>query len=164
MSLEINLIDVGLVSILIFLVISLIRPTIRSRFIPAIEGYQSQPSKHPQCLVHKKYTPVELAVYDGKQPGGQGRLLLAIQRRMKAKDEKAEKGWTEVRLERTVFDVSSGRGFYGPGEPFIKRPALSLVYSRITILVAFAQTVRTGTLPEEMLLEGWPCNRSMRTC
>jgi len=122
MSLEINLIDVGLVSILIFLIISLIRPTIRSRFIPAIEGYQSQNSKHPQCLVHKKYTPVELAVYDGKQPGGQGRLLLAIQRRMKAKDEKAEKGWTEVRLERTVFDVSSGRGFYGPGEPSSNGP------------------------------------------
>lgn len=116
MTLEINLIDVALVSILIFLIISLIRPSPRSRSVPALDGYQSQPSKHPQCLLHKNYTPSELAVYDGKQPEGQGRLLLAIQRRMKAKNEKAERGWTEVRLERTVFDVSSGRGFYGPGE------------------------------------------------
>ena len=43
-------------------------------------------------------------------------MLLAIQRRMKAKDEKEERGWREVRLERTVFDVTAGAGFYGPGE------------------------------------------------
>jgi hypothetical protein len=164
MPLEINLIDVALVSILIFLIISLVRPSIRSRSVPALEGYQSQPSKHPQSLVHKKYTPTELAEYDGKQPGGQGRLLLAIQRRMKAKDETAERGWTEVRLERTVFDVSAGRGFYGPGEPSPNSQHFRSYTHALPHSLTFAQTVRTGILPEEMLLEAWPSNRSIKTC
>jgi hypothetical protein len=81
-----------------------------------LTDYQAIPKKHPQCLVYKKFTPRELARYDGKRKDGEGRLLLAIQRRMKAKDEKEERGWREVRLERTVFDVTSGAGFYGPGE------------------------------------------------
>jgi hypothetical protein len=66
--------------------------------------------------VYKKYTPRELAKYDGKQSDGEGRLMLAIQRRMKAKDDTVGRGWREVRLERTVFDVTAGRGFYGPGQ------------------------------------------------
>jgi membrane-associated progesterone receptor component len=115
---EINLVDIGLVSILIYLIIALIRPALRPRSPtqPTKEGYQALPGKHPQCLVYKKFTPRELAKYDGKRADGGGRLLLAIQRRMKAKDETAERGWREVRLERTVFDVTTGASFYGPGE------------------------------------------------
>jgi membrane-associated progesterone receptor component len=68
-----------------------------STYDPAV--YNWLPAKHPDVLVYKKYTPKELAVYDGKESQG-GRILLAIQR---------------VKGERTVFDVGSGRGFYGPG-------------------------------------------------
>ena len=115
---EINLVDIGLVSILVYLVIALVRPALRPRSSTqrSKEGYQATPEKHPQCLVYKKYTPKELAKFDGKRTDGGGRLLLAIQRRMKAKDETQERGWREVRLERTVFDVTAGAGFYGPGK------------------------------------------------
>jgi hypothetical protein len=117
---EINLVDIGLISILIYLLIALIRPALRPRTSTPAQrpstDYQAIPKKHPQCLVYKKFTPRELAKFDGKRKDGEGRLLLAIQRRMKAKDEKEERGWREVRLERTVFDVTSGAGFYGPGK------------------------------------------------
>jgi membrane-associated progesterone receptor component len=118
---EVNLVDIGLVSILIYLLIALVRPALRPRSGSSSqrpqEGYQAIPKKHPQCLVYKKFTPRELARFDGKRADGEERLLLAIQRRMKAKDETAERGWREVRLERTVFDVTAGASFYGPGEP-----------------------------------------------
>jgi hypothetical protein len=112
---EVNVIDVCLVSILIYLIIVLVRPARRPRSTPVAEGYNKVPEQHPQCLVYKQYTPLELAVFDGKQ-GAEGRILLAIERRAKAKDEKEAKGWREVRLERTVFDVTAGRSFYGPGK------------------------------------------------
>jgi membrane-associated progesterone receptor component len=69
-----------------------------SEYDPKI--YNWRPAKHPEVLLYKKYTPKELAAHDGK---GGGRILLAIKR----------VGGGEG--ERTVFDVSSGRGFYGPG-------------------------------------------------
>ena len=112
---EVNVIDVCLVSILIYLIIVLVRPARRPRSAPVAEGYNKVPEQHPQCLVHKQYTPLELSVFNGKQ-GTEGRILLAIERRAKAKDEKEAKGWREVRLERTVFDVTAGRSFYGPGK------------------------------------------------
>jgi membrane-associated progesterone receptor component len=68
--------------------------------------YNWMPAKHPEVIVHRKYTASELAELDGK---GGGRILLAIMR--VGRDGKVSKG-----LERTVFDVSNGRSFYGPGE------------------------------------------------
>ena len=67
--------------------------------------YNWLPATHPEVLVHRKFTPKDLSVFDGKDGG---RICLAILK------EKGKDG----RQERTVFDVSSGRGFYGPGEWF----------------------------------------------
>jgi hypothetical protein len=69
--------------------------------------YNWLPEKHPDVLVQKKYTPTTLAPFDGKTGG---RILLAI---MKAPGGKLVSGG---KGERTVFDVSSGRSFYGPGK------------------------------------------------
>ncbi|GFZ45565.1 hypothetical protein JCM24511_03293 [Saitozyma sp. JCM 24511] len=66
--------------------------------------YNWMPAKHPEVIVHRKYTAAELAELDGKDGG---RILLAIMR--VGRDGKVSKG-----LERTVFDVSNGRSFYGP--------------------------------------------------
>jgi membrane-associated progesterone receptor component len=61
--------------------------------------YNWLPSKHPETLVHQAYTPKQLIHHDGKDGG---RILLAI---MNVSGKK----------ERTVFDVTSGKSFYGPG-------------------------------------------------
>ena len=55
-------------------------------------GYTWMPKSHPPTVLFKNYTPKTLAQYDGKDGG---RILLAIM--------------------ATVFDVSAGRNFYGPG-------------------------------------------------
>lgn len=55
-------------------------------------------AKHPEAVVFKDFTPRELVKYDGKQDGGKGRIYLAVKGR--------------------VFDVTSGRGFYGPDGPY----------------------------------------------
>lgn len=59
-------------------------------------GYNWLPPKHPETTIWKLYTPRSLAAFDGKDGG---RILLAI--------------------DRNVFDVSTGKGFYGPGEHII---------------------------------------------
>ncbi len=59
-------------------------------------------------MVWRRYTAKGMSVFDGKDGG---RILLSILK--VGRDGKVpvdgKKG------ERTVFDVSSGRGFYGPG-------------------------------------------------
>jgi membrane-associated progesterone receptor component len=69
--------------------------------------YNWMPARHPDVLCHKSYTPVELAELDGRK-NPNGRICLAIMR--VGGDGKVSPG-----LERTVFDVSSGASFYGPG-------------------------------------------------
>lgn len=56
------------------------------------KGYSWMPAKHPPSVVFQIYTPKTLAPYDGRN---NGRILLAI--------------------DGMVFDVTAGRGFYGPG-------------------------------------------------
>lgn len=74
----------------------------------AEEHYNWAPAKHPEVICYKKFTPLELKKYDGVDGG---RILLAIIRTgVSGKIPPRENE------ERTVFDVSSGRGFYGPGE------------------------------------------------
>lgn len=51
------------------------------------------PAKHPDVYVFKNYTPKELQAYDGTQ--GDGRVLMAV--------------------NGSVYDVTRGRNFYGPG-------------------------------------------------
>ncbi|WRT64301.1 uncharacterized protein IL334_001233 [Kwoniella shivajii] len=69
------------------------------------EVYNWLPAKHPEVLCHRKYTAKQLLAYDGtgRDKGGE-RILLAILR-------VAQNGkWGE----RTVFDVTAGKTFYGP--------------------------------------------------
>jgi membrane-associated progesterone receptor component len=80
------------------------------------DGYDWMPATHPECILLRSYTPKELSVFDGNTPGPDGtpgKILLAIERRERVKGEDGQ--WKFERKERTVFDVSAGRGFYGPG-------------------------------------------------
>jgi membrane-associated progesterone receptor component len=56
-------------------------------------GYSWMPRTHAPALLFQTYTPLTLAKFGGHDGG---RILLAI--------------------AGTVFDVTAGRGFYGPGE------------------------------------------------
>ena len=56
-------------------------------------GYSWMPRAHPPTILFTTYTPRTLVKFDGKDGG---RILLAI--------------------AGTVFDVTAGRGFYGPGK------------------------------------------------
>jgi membrane-associated progesterone receptor component len=68
--------------------------------------YNWMPAERPKCQVYKDYTPIEMSIFDGKDGG---KILLAIMkvgRDLKVNPEG----------ERTIFDVTNGRNFYGPGE------------------------------------------------
>lgn len=56
-------------------------------------GYTWMPKSHPATVLFKTYTPKTLEPFSGKDGG---RILLAI--------------------NGTVFDVSQGKNFYGPGK------------------------------------------------
>lgn len=60
---------------------------------PKPGAYSWMPKTHPPTVLYKKYTSKTLLPFDGKD--GE-RILLAIKGK--------------------VFDVTQGRGFYGPGE------------------------------------------------
>jgi membrane-associated progesterone receptor component len=66
-------------------------------------GYSWKPRAHAPALLFQTYTPRTLAKYSGHD---NGRILLAI--------------------TGTVFDVTAGRGFYGPGEQSFPHPLCSL--------------------------------------
>ncbi|KAK4686164.1 hypothetical protein P7C73_g3968, partial [Tremellales sp. Uapishka_1] len=68
------------------------------------DEYNWLPAKHPEVLCHQKFTPAQLSEYDGVKSE---RILLAVMK--VGRDGKLSK-----ERERTVFDVSAGRGFYGP--------------------------------------------------
>lgn len=54
-------------------------------------------AKHPEVLVFKNYTPIELLPFNGL--GKDGRILMAV--------------------NGSIYDVSRGRNFYGPGMCYI---------------------------------------------
>ncbi|KAL7336658.1 cytochrome b5-like heme/steroid binding domain-containing protein [Rhodotorula toruloides] len=61
--------------------------------------YHWRPATHPKSEVWRKWTTKELRGFDGTDPAKEGgRILFAIRRK--------------------VYDVSSGRNFYGPGGPY----------------------------------------------
>ncbi|KAK4054305.1 Dihydrodipicolinate synthase [Microbotryomycetes sp. JL221] len=65
------------------------------------KSYNWRPLRHStlDSLVWKTWNPIQLRAYDGtNQELDKGRILFAIRRK--------------------VYDVSSGRGFYGPGGPY----------------------------------------------
>lgn len=71
--------------------------------------YNWMPAKHQKTICYRKYTSKELSEYDGRGGAKGDRILLAIMhvgRDMKVKDG----------LVRTVFDVTAGASFYGPGK------------------------------------------------
>lgn len=99
MPLEINLLNVLLLAILGYLIYPLIWPAEARLDYKDPSSYNYYPTRHPEVLLYRKYTPQELAHYDGVKDE---KILLAIR-----------KG---VDGERTVFDVTAGKSFYGPGE------------------------------------------------
>jgi membrane-associated progesterone receptor component len=70
--------------------------------------YNWAPAAHPPVICARKFTVHDLEPYNGKNVAEKdgGRILLAIARLNKDGSLK----------ERTVFDVTNGRNFYGPGE------------------------------------------------
>ena len=84
----------------------------------AEDQYNWIPAKHPEVACFQKFGPKELSKFDGKDGG---RICLAIMRI--GRDGKVPDGG---KGERTVFDVSNGRNFYGPGEScIVLRPPCS---------------------------------------
>ncbi|CAO3607512.1 unnamed protein product [Cunninghamella blakesleeana] len=55
-------------------------------------------AKHPEVLVFRNYTPIELLPYDGTNKEVKERILMGV--------------------NGSVFDVSRGRSFYGPDGPY----------------------------------------------
>jgi membrane-associated progesterone receptor component len=73
-------------------------------FLYVLKSYVAAPQavaptpKHPEIIVFKNYTPVELRPFDGKQDNGKGRILMAV--------------------SGNVYDVTRGGSFYGPNGPY----------------------------------------------
>ena len=117
----------------------------------AEDEYNWLPAKHPEVLCYRRYGPKELSQYNGVDGG---RILLAIMR-VGRNGKLAENG----KGERTVFDVSNGRQFYGPGEFFNMLHRLILL-SSCPILTL--QTACMATLLAETHHVVWPNSRSTR--
>lgn len=64
-----------------------------------LESYSWMPEKHPESIVWRSYTPRQLRAFDGTA-GPHAPILFAIRGK--------------------IYDVTSGRGFYGPGGPYGK--------------------------------------------
>jgi len=88
--------------LLIFLLISLVpsSPTLPSYPLPATPNlaYNYRPLHHQKSTKWEKFTKRELETFDGKNQSESdgGRILFAIRRK--------------------VYDVTSGKSFYGPGK------------------------------------------------
>lgn len=105
-----NPLNVLLVPPILYVIYLIIFPSpslpTRTPHLYSEEHYNWLPDRHPHVACYKKYTVKDLQPFNGqngKEPDG-GRILLAIMRTSQGK-----------MMERTVFDVSAGRGFYGPG-------------------------------------------------
>jgi membrane-associated progesterone receptor component len=110
-----NPLNLLLLAVLVYFISVLVYPPLppsRNGKLPSshTDDYNWLPDKYPDCLVIQSYTKDEIAKYDGRQEGG--RILLAIQDVERPK----EKGGQWTHKKRTVFDVTRGGQFYGPGE------------------------------------------------
>ncbi|KAI0298583.1 hypothetical protein BC826DRAFT_875082, partial [Russula brevipes] len=87
-------INTGLLLYILYLLQRILIPSTSVPRVPPTEfkaGYSWMPRTHAPALLFTMYTPRTLANFNGHDGG---RMLLAI--------------------SRTVFDVTAGRGFYGP--------------------------------------------------
>ncbi|GAA5963123.1 hypothetical protein JCM21900_000215 [Sporobolomyces salmonicolor] len=101
-SLAANPLNLVLVLVLVYLVLSLLpsTPLPPTHPLPSSpSSYNWRPASHPPALLWRQWTPAELKGYDGTEQGEErGRILFAIRRK--------------------VYDVTTGRDFYGPGGPY----------------------------------------------
>lgn len=102
-----NPLNTALVIPILYLLYRVLFPSFPEKTKPATsyeEGlYNWAPPAHPKTRVYKKYTVHELEPFHGRTEGST--ILLAI----------ARIGGDGNIEERTVFDVTNGRNFYGPG-------------------------------------------------
>jgi membrane-associated progesterone receptor component len=108
-----NPLNVLLIPPILYLAYRLVFPSWPSKLHSIPDSYSEDqynwlPAKHPEVLCYQKYNPSDLAKHHGKDGG---RILLAIMRI--GRDGKVPAGG---KAERTVFDVTTGRSFYGPGK------------------------------------------------
>jgi membrane-associated progesterone receptor component len=91
-------VNTGLLLYILYLLQRIILPPASLPRTPPTEfkgGYSWMPRTHAPSVLFTTYTPRSLSKYSGHAHDG-GRILLAI--------------------AGTVFDVTAGRGFYGPGK------------------------------------------------
>jgi predicted heme/steroid binding protein len=98
-------------------------------------AYSWMPKAHPPTLLFTTYTPRTLEPFDGKDGG---RILLAI--------------------DGTVFDVTAGRTFYGPGAFMV------LVNASMLDALDLVQTACTVTSQVVTHREGWLSNPLKKVC
>lgn len=95
-----NPLNLGLILVVLYLIYGLVpkEPSLPATSLPTSPtSYNWRPEKHSEAMVWRSWTPEELRGYDGTREGNEGgRILFAIRRK--------------------VYDVTTGRGFYGPGE------------------------------------------------
>jgi membrane-associated progesterone receptor component len=95
-------VNTALLLYILYLLQRIIVPSTSTPRTPPTEfkaGYSWMPRTHAPSVLFTTYTPRTLEKFSGKDGG---RILLAI--------------------DGTVFDVTAGRGFYGPGEHSLPFP------------------------------------------
>ncbi|GAA5867129.1 hypothetical protein JCM8547_006248 [Rhodosporidiobolus lusitaniae] len=65
---------------------------------PSAGDYNWRPAAHAPTTRWERITPKQLSHFSGEQDDGKGKVLMAVRRK--------------------VYDVTSGRSFYGPGGPY----------------------------------------------
>ncbi|WVQ85103.1 hypothetical protein IAT38_007267 [Cryptococcus sp. DSM 104549] len=109
MALE-NPLNLLLIPPILFLIYRIFVPAhappspVASSYTGEPESYNWLPPKHPEVICLRKYTAKDLAQFDGVKGG---KIMLAIQRTKPG-------GKIDLAEERTVFDVTLGKQFYGP--------------------------------------------------
>lgn len=141
-----NPLNVLLLAVVVYLIYSLLPlppKDIPAKLPTAPTAYNWRPAEHPQPLVWRSWTPEELRGYDGSEGGKEGgRILFAIRRK--------------------VYDVTSGRGFYGPGAS--PTAVLFRVVRSSQLTYRGGKVDLTLSLQAGMLRGDWPSSRSRPIC
>lgn len=96
-----NPVNVALLVAFLYLLTPIVQsllPSGPAKAVPTshLEAYSWMPEKHPEAILWTEHTPRSLRPFDGSDP--KKPILFAIRGK--------------------VYDVSSGRSFYGPGGPY----------------------------------------------